>query len=152
MYEALLREAEQQGLSIYEKPMSSKIKGLYADNVICINKNIPTATEKACILAEEMGHYHKTAGDILDQSDIRSRKQEKVARTWAYRRLIPLSCFVQAHRQGVRNRYELAQFLNVTECFLDESLKRYQEIYGTHTRYGCFTISFDPLLILELLD
>lgn len=152
LYEALLREAEQQGIHTYEKPMSPKIKGLYADNVIWINKNTQSRAEKACIMAEEMGHFHKTAGDILDQKNIWQRKLELVARTWGYKRLIPLSTFVQAHKDGIRNRYELAEYLGVTEVFVDDTLKRYQGIYGTHASYGSYTISFDPLLILELLD
>ncbi|MFD0868825.1 Domain of uncharacterised function (DUF955) [Chlamydia abortus] len=145
LYDKLLKETEAR---VFEVDMPSTIKGLYADNVIWINKSIPTSTEKACILAEENGHYHTSIGNILDQSSIPNRKQEQRARTWAYRKLIPLSSFVQAHKQGIHNRYELAEYLEVTESFLEDSLKRYQEIYGTHTQWKCFTIYFDPLLIL----
>lgn len=53
-----------------------KNKGLYADNIIWINKYLPTSVEKACILAEELGHHYTTAGDILDQNDIENCKQE----------------------------------------------------------------------------
>lgn len=90
VYENLLREAQQHGIDTYEKPMTPTIKGLYSDKVIWINKNIPTNDEKACILAEELGHYHTSSGNILDQSKISNRKQELRARTWAYERLVPL--------------------------------------------------------------
>ncbi|QDI90167.1 hypothetical protein EPH95_02425 [Salicibibacter halophilus] len=32
-----------------------------------INQNISTRSEKACILAEELGHYHTTSVNILDK-------------------------------------------------------------------------------------
>ncbi|MDR9794067.1 ImmA/IrrE family metallo-endopeptidase [Aeribacillus pallidus] len=151
-YENLLREAEQHGIDTYEKPMISKIKGLYSDKVIWINKHIPTQTEKACILAEELGHYHTSAGNILDQTKIENRKQEKRARTWAYERLVPLQKIVQAHKNGIRNRYELAEYLGVTEQFLDSAIKRYKEKYGLYFLIENYTICFEPLGVMELFD
>ena len=38
--------------------------------------------EKASVLAEELGHYYTTVGNILDQEDAGNRKQEHKARTW----------------------------------------------------------------------
>lgn len=150
-YESLLKEAMHHGIDIYEKPMHYKIKGLYADDVIWINRN-QTKTEKACILAEELGHYHTTAGNIIDQSKIANRKQELRARQWAYYYLIPLSKIVQALRKGICSRYELADYLGVTEDFLDDALKRYQKKYGTHIKIDGYTLRFNPLGIMELFD
>lgn len=152
MYENLLWEAEQHGIDIYEKPMTLTIKGLYSDEVIWINKNIPTNIEKACVLAEELGHYHTSAGDILDQTKISNRKQELRAREWAYEKLVPLSSFVQAHKNGIRNRYELAEYLGVTEEFLDSAIKRYKEKYGLYYSIKNYTICFEPLGVMELFD
>lgn len=83
-YEKLLKEIERHKIETYEKPMPQKLKGLYYDNVVLINQNI-ASTEKTCILAEELGHYHTTTGDILNQNRLSNRKQEKLARTWAYK-------------------------------------------------------------------
>lgn len=152
VYENLLREAEQHGLDISEKPMTPTIKGLYSDKVIWINKNIPTNDEKACILAEELGHYHTSSGNILDQSKISNRKQELRARTWAYERLVPLQKIVQAHKSGVRNRYELAEYLGITEDFLVAAIKRYKEKYGLYFSIENYTICFEPLGVMELFD
>ncbi|WP_312116595.1 ImmA/IrrE family metallo-endopeptidase [Brevibacillus reuszeri] len=149
-YEELLKEAVQHGLDIYEMPLNTRIKGLYSDNIICINKLISTNTEKTCILAEELGHHFKTDGNILDQSKIENRQQENRARSWAYEKLVPLSAFVQAHKQGIRNRYELADHLGVTEEFLESSIKRYIHKYGTYVTVGTCTITFEPLGVLEL--
>lgn len=151
-YENLLREAEHHDIDIYEKPMSPGIKGLYSDNIIWINHFIPTMVERACILAEELGHYHTSVGNIIDPTDIRNRKQEQRARTWAYEKLIPLSAFVEAHRQGIRNRYELAEYLGVTEHFLESALRRYKEKYGLFVAVDGYTICLEPLGVIEFFD
>lgn len=129
-YKSLSKEAYQQGVDIYEKPMTSRIKGLYSDNVIWINKFIPTTSEKACILAEELGHYYTSVGNILDQDDINNRKQERRARGWAYERLIPWKKIVHAYHNGARSNYELAEELDVSERFLESALHYYREKYG----------------------
>ena len=129
--------------------MKPRVKGLYADNVIWINKFIPTNSEKACVLAEELGHHHTSIGDILDQSKLLNKKQEKRARNWAYKRLVPLSRIIDAYRAGVRNRYELADFLGVTEIFLEEALERYKEEFGLYKTIEEHTIYFDPLGVLK---
>lgn len=152
LYENLLMEAAQLGIDIYETPMTPTVKGLYADNIIWINRFIPTVAEKTCILAEELGHYHTTAGNIIDQTDIRNRKQERRARDWAYQRLVPLSKIVQAHHSGITSRYELAEFLGVTEEFLQAAIDRYREKYGTYTIVDGHVIYFDPLAVAEMFD
>ena len=151
-YEKLLQEATHQGIDIYEKPMPPKIKGLYADNTICINNRVSTNTEKACVLAEELGHHFTTSGNILDQMDITNRKQENRGRAWSYEKLVPLSKLVQAAQVGIRNRYELADFLEVTEDFLDSALNRYKEKLGVKVTIGKYLICFDPLLVFEMFE
>lgn len=151
-YEKLRKEAAQKGIDIYEEPMNIAIKGLYGNNTIWINKGLPTNTEKACILAEEIGHFHNTNGDIIDQTKLTNRKQEQHARQWAYEKLVPLSSIVQACKAGIRNRYELAEFLEVTEGFLESSLKRYQEKYGLCVTSGDYTVCFEPLRVLEISE
>ena len=67
MYESLLSEAEKEHLEVIYYPFRGKIKGLYYDKVIAISRHIDTTAEKTCILAEELGHYYTSAGNILDQ-------------------------------------------------------------------------------------
>jgi hypothetical protein len=151
-YEKLLRESQKFSIEVYERGMKHTVKGLYCDNIIWINKHIPSAVEKHCILAEELGHYHTSSGDILDQNKMQNRKQENRARNWAYERLIPLNKIVQAHKHRVKNRHELADYLDVTEEFLEEALKRYKEKYGLFKSIDGFTIYFEPLGVLEMLE
>lgn len=151
-YEELLDEAVSLGVDVCEVSLKGKIKGLYGDNVIWINKTLASSNEKYSVLAEEIGHHLTTTGDILDQSKLSNRKQELLARSWAYERTIPLSKIVQAHRENIKNRYELAEFLGVTEDFLDSALQRYKEKYGKFVTYNQFTICFEPLGVIEWFD
>ncbi|KKI85335.1 ImmA/IrrE family metallo-endopeptidase [Shouchella clausii] len=148
-YEKLLKETERYEIETYEKPMPPKLKGLYSDNVVLINQNI-ALTEKTCVLAEELGHYHTASGNLLDQNNLSNRKQEKLARTWAYKKLVPLSKIVQAYEQHIKNLHEMAEFLGVTEKFLKSALLRYKEIYGDKCRFKGFMIYFEPLSIKKL--
>ena len=47
---------------------TDRIKGLYSDGTIAISTDMKTDAEKACVLAEELGHHYTTYGNILDQS------------------------------------------------------------------------------------
>ncbi|GAA5416232.1 hypothetical protein Pryu01_01264 [Paraliobacillus ryukyuensis] len=151
MYECLQLEAAKLHIDVQEHHMKGKIKGLYSDNVIWINKRIKTQTEKACVLAEELGHHHMTVGDILDQSKIFNVKQEKLARKWAHQKLTPPELFIKAYKNGCRSRYEIAEYLNVTEEFLKESIKYFREKYGREIKIDDFTyLMLDPLGVYEL--
>ncbi|MDJ0305359.1 ImmA/IrrE family metallo-endopeptidase [Dehalobacter sp.] len=150
-YEALCQEICKQGIKIYEVPMNPRNKGLYSDNIICINQRMDKR-EKICTIAEEHAHYLTTSGNILDLTDVRNRKQEKRARNWAYEKLIPLQSFVKAYKEGIRNRYELAEFLEVTEEFLDAAISRYKEKYGLYVEWTSYLIYFDPLGVFESFE
>ena len=148
----LLREAEISCIEVQEKGMPEKIKGLYGENNVWLNKNISTTAEKICILAEELGHHYTTSGDILDQSKIENRKKEIIARRWAYRKLVPLESLIEAYWAGISSRYELAEFLEVTEEFLEDAIKYYKDKYGLYHKINSYVICFEPLGIFEFFN
>ena len=78
LYLDLLIEAEQEQVKVLERPLKT-YRGRINGNNILIKSDL-TENEKTCILAEELGHYYTSSGNILDQSNINNRKQEKVAR------------------------------------------------------------------------
>lgn len=144
-YEALLDEAQQDGLIVKEKPLkynNGRIKG----KRIAIRKDIETSKEKACILAEELGHHYTSVGNILDQSNPDNRKQERKARLWGYDRLIGLSGIIRAFEYGCRNCYEMADYLGVTEVYLKECIDCYRKKYGISKKIGNYIIYFEPAL------
>lgn len=115
--------AEKEDVDIKEYALKD-FKGLYKDKKILIEKGM-TTVERKCILAEELGHYFFTVGDIIDQRDIRNKKQERTARRWAYRKLIPPDLVNKAIKEGHTKTYEMAEYLEVTEEFLKDAIEEY---------------------------
>lgn len=140
-------QIQNGNLNIKEMDLSEVdgLKGLYIDGNIAIHKDMSTA-EKACVLAEELGHHHTTTGTILDLSDARNRKQELHARLWGYNRMIGLMGIVQAYKHRCQNLYEMAEYLDVTEKFLVDALKQYRQKYGNMAEVDNYIIMFEPYL------
>lgn len=144
-YEALLDIAHHEGLIVREKPLkynNGRIKG----QRIAIRRDIETSTEKKCVLAEELGHHHTSVGCILDQTDAGNRKQERQARLWGYNKLIGLNRLIDAYEHGCQNRYELAEYLEVTDEYLHECIECYRDKYGVCVTIGDYYIMFIPNL------
>ena len=151
-YEVLLNTADQAGLTVKEKPLSES-DGLIKGNRIAIRKDIPTQAEKSCVLAEELGHYFTSAGNILDQTDTVNRRQEYRARLYGYNLQIGLRGIISAHTAGCRNLYEMADYLEITEEYLKEALNCYQSKYGEYVKVDNYMIYFIPTLaVLEITD
>lgn len=123
-YETLLDEAYEKGLIVKEKPLQyndGRIKG----NRIAIRQTLDTTARKACVLAEELGHYHTTVGNILDQDDTNNRKQERTARKWAYEKIAPIENILFAAADGHTEIWAMAEYLDVDEEFLKAALVHY---------------------------
>ena len=120
-YEKLLSEYEER-LCIEERPMVCD--GLYCDGVAWINQQLPER-RRMCILAEEIGHYETSYGNILDLRDMNNARQELRARKWAYEKIIPLEDILRAAQAGCQRSWEFAEFLDVDEMFMDECLRYY---------------------------
>lgn len=144
-YEALLDEASDIGLTVKEKPLkynNGRIKG----SRIAIRQDITTTTEKSCVLAEELGHHYTSVGNILDMTSAANRKQERQARLWAYNKQIGLIGLVRAFEHGCQNRFEIAEYLEVTEEFLEECIECYRNKYGICKRVDNYVVYFIPQL------
>lgn len=143
-------QQEHPAANIVEMDLSKikGLKGLCVGDNIAIRQDIPTQTEKSCVLAEELGHYHTTYGDILDLDDVRNRKQEFRARMWGYNFQIGLMGIVKAYEAGCRNRFEMAEYLDVTEDYLDDAITAYRGKYGRCTAIDNYIIYFDPSLMV----
>lgn len=148
-YDDMLIEADANNLITKDKPLianDGRIKG----NKIAIRKNL-TRTEKKCVLAEEIGHYHTTVGDIIQQSSVADRKQELQARIWAYNRLIGLTGIINSYKAGYFTLHDMAEYLEVTEEFLNEALMYYKSKYGECVQVNNYAVCFEPSFgILEL--
>ena len=149
-YEDLLKKYDY--ISINETRSIPKfMSGFYMNGEIFINSNRPT-TIKLETLAEELAHHEITYGDILDDKNLQNKKFELKARRLACEILIPLNELVSAFLQGIHNLYELANFFEVTESFVLQSIEHYKQKHGYSTRYGKYVIQFEPLRVFEYKD
>lgn len=139
-YKELLIESDNNNLIAKEKKLPIS-KGRIKGNRIAINRSL-IETEKKCVLAEELGHYYTTVGNILDQSEVNERKQELQARAWAYNRLIGLDGIIEAYLHGCRDLCETAEYLEVTEEFLNDAILHYKSKFGTHVKTDEYIIFF----------
>lgn len=142
-YEILLSEASENGLIVKEKPLkynNGRIKG----SRVAIRQDLSTSVEKACVLAEELGHHYTSYGNILDQSNTSNRKQELRARAWAYNKQIGLLGLIRAYEHDCRNRFEIAEYLEVTEEVLEECLVFYRNKYGMCRSIDNYVVYFIP--------
>ena len=119
-YEDLLDEALVDGLVVKEKPLVA-YDGLISGDRIAIRKDMTTA-KKACVLAEELGHYYTTVGNILDQSNLENQRQEFRARIWAYEKILSIEKILDAASHGYTEPHDIAEYLDVDEEFLKEYL------------------------------
>lgn len=149
-YEELLIIADENNLITKEKPLpisDGRIKG----NRIAIRRNMSTV-QKACVLAEELGHSRTGYGDILEQNSVSDVKQEQRARLWAYNKLIGLQGIIAAYKHGCTSLHDTAEFLEVTEKFLNDSLTAYRQKYGCYAIVDNYVIYFEPALgVLEMI-
>lgn len=128
------------------------LKGLYIDGCIAIDKNL-TSIEKGCVLSEEIGHHLTSIGDILDQTDTANRKQEYRARLAAFDIQIGLEGIIRSYEAGCGDLYTMAEYLEVTEDYLQEALDAYERKYGLYVACRNYIIYFSPCLgVLKRFD
>lgn len=150
-YEQLLTAADQEGLLVKEQPLTGH-DGLIRGSRIAIRKDIETQAEKSCVLAEEIGHYHTSSGNILDQSKVGSRKQEYRARLYGYNLKVGLAGLIRAYEARCRNRYEMAEYLDVTEEYLEETIDCYKAKYGLYVSVDNYIIYFEPFVVIKIIS
>ncbi|MBM6745251.1 hypothetical protein H6A32_13250 [Drancourtella massiliensis] len=149
--EKLEQEAFEDKVTIHDYYLGEEsLKGIYIDGNIAINTSVNNTVEKACVLAEELGHHHTSVGNIIDMENVSNRKQERQARFWGYNKLIGLTGIVRAFQAGCQSRHEVADLLDVTEEYLQECIDCYRDKYGVYTEIDNYTIYFIPnLAVME---
>ncbi|EHI97552.1 protein of unknown function DUF955 [Clostridium sp. DL-VIII] len=151
-YENLLIEAEEKGIKVKEKNMYINLKGAYKNNKILINLKVTTNVEKKCILSEEIGHHETSCGNILDDNKIVSKKQEIKARRWGYEHTVKIEDLINAYEYGAVNSFEIAEYLEVTEQHLLNTINNYKKRYGIFAEFENHFIYFEPYLKVEKKD
>ena len=136
------QQINDNGIEIIPSDFGSKrIRAVYCDDVIGLSPLVETDREKKCLLAEEFAHHQLNHGNIL-----KDPHQETIARRSAHDRLIGLDGLIRAYEAGCNSFNEVADYLDVTEEFLNEAIKEYASRYGTHAIKGNYIIAFIPNL------
>ena len=78
-------------------------------------------------------------------------KQENKARDWAYEKLVGIIRIINAYKNGIRSRYELTGYLDVTEEFLQDAINYYKRKHGLFFKIDNYVVYFEPLVVLEIL-
>lgn len=145
-YEKLLIKAEEIGIRVREIDFGTDEEcGYYHNNKILINSRLNNK-QKYGVLAEELGHHYTTFGDITDQSKVRNKKQELIARRYGYKCLIEPNDIIEAVRNGANTIYEIADYLDITVKTLDEVIKDYKKQYGIGVLVGNYYLQLEPTL------
>ena len=143
-YEKLSIKAQSQSLKVVEVDLEAN-DGFYCDGYIFINKSL-NDKEKYCVLAEELGHYETSYGNILDQNSINNVKQELKARRWGYKHIVSLEGIIEAFENNCLNEYEMAEYLGVTDEYFKECIEDYKRQHGLSCKLGKYYIVFEPRL------
>lgn len=122
--------------------------GFYSDGYVLIDKSLPHH-KKLQILAEEVAHHKLNWGDITDQTIFNNRKFEGYARRHAMEQIIPLNGIVDAFKHNCHNLYEMANFFEVSEGFVQQCIDNYKKRYGLSTLHDGYLIHFEPLRVFE---
>lgn len=149
-HERLIQEATFFDIEvIYDDIPVDALKGFCCHNTIVLDKSLSTTAEKTCVLAEELGHHHLTAGCILDESSVANAKQERQARNWAHEKMVPISSIIDAYEMRINTREDFADHLGITEEFLEQAIRHYEVKHGNRLELDEYVIVFSPLGIMK---
>ena len=126
---------------------SNNIRAICSDNIIALSSKIKNTREKICVLAEELAHIEISCGNISENP-----KEELKARGIAYKSLIGFEGIINSYKFGCLSRYEMADYLEVTEQFLDEAINWYKSKYGAYVIYNNYKIQFIPNLSVKKIS
>lgn len=148
--EELLIEYDNE-LFIEETKLPKGLNGLYSDGVLLLESRLNNLS-KLETLSEELAHYKITYGDIRNQENIFEYKFELKARRYSYELIISLDGIISAYLHGVHNLYEMAKFFEVTEEYIENTLKHYKAKYGISTYHNGYVIKFEPLQVFKHIE
>ena len=156
-YEKIEDKIHSQGLDlIHTDQLPERLKAItYCDdslNLIAVSNNIPSIHEKTCILAEELGHYQTSYGNLISDSNYTSiLKQEEMARRWADDHLLSPKAIADAIKEGCMSEDELVELFCITHEYLHEAIDRYICRYGIYFEIDETTmLCFCPLGLLTI--
>lgn len=149
-YEELLDIAHQKGLIVLENaPLKYDQRGLIFFDTILINERLRTEVEKRAVLIEEITHFERNTGNIMNNSYEEMR---------AHRALIKANISLQELLDAIidcnysASYYSVAERLGLPEWLLKEVYKLYSALPFRDLTYRNCRISFNPIHVIPLGD
>ncbi|WP_099224129.1 ImmA/IrrE family metallo-endopeptidase [Listeria costaricensis] len=140
MYDDLMNEYGDK-VPIKEEKMPAKLPGLFLDGMIFIDQQ-RSAAEKSGILIEELMHWKYSVGNIFSLDNMANIKQENFARKRGYEELVSIEDIITCFYANMREYFEVAEYLGVTEEFLRKTVSHYKEKFGPMYHHGRYIINF----------
>lgn len=89
---------------------------------------LESSADALAVLSHEIGHCETGAFyNVYSPFDIRSR-HERRADVWAIKKLLPKEELIKAFENGYNNRYELSEYFDVPEDFMQKALEYYFDV------------------------
>lgn len=121
----------------YDPHLPPGLSGLNINNTVYLNPKQPKSKIKAD-LAEEIGHYLTTVGDITGQKTLLDRRQERKARNIGAILTVSPWDIVACYEEGCVMIYQCAEFLDVPEETFVTAVNYYSQFYDAiATNDGC---------------
>lgn len=93
--------------------------------IILINAWRPLSVRTAA-LAEELGHFYKSIGDLRDLSSIIAAKSENLGKAWGYEHLLPEPVLQEALHEDV-SLWDVADETNLPADYIMEAVSYHQQ-------------------------
>ncbi|MFT9056770.1 MAG: ImmA/IrrE family metallo-endopeptidase [Ethanoligenens sp.] len=130
--ELLFKQAEENGISIYELPLDSTksmIADLGNDNAaICLaSSNIASEKEAEESVAHELGHFFTGTYYDSPYCDNNRGKMEHQANVWMVKKLLPPSAIYAAVADGCCEIWEISDYCDCTENLVKKAIEVYTQ-------------------------
>lgn len=122
--------ATRENISIEDFKMKNKaiIERIDKEYYIGLNySKIKSITEEKELLAEELGHYYCNAFYNSNSDFSTISKKEYRANKWKCTVLVSVNDFIDAFNKGLKNIYEIAEYLNLSEDTVAFAYNYYKE-------------------------
>lgn len=122
--------AKRENISIEDFKMKNKaiIEQIDKEYYIGLNySKIESITEEKELLAEELGHYYCNAFYNSSSSPSTIAQKEYRANKWKCTVLVSVNDFKEVFKKGLRNIYEIADYLSLSEDTVAFAYNYYKE-------------------------
>lgn len=114
---------------------------------ITLSTRLETSNARNCALARGLGYHFSAPPNLLDAPAKLRRIYDRAAFGWAAKQLVPLQRIVDAWQAGIRDEWELADYLNVTPKFLEDAIDYLRHKHGLYVRHGNMCIWLKPIFV-----